>query len=1258
MEIGDEVVAYVNQSRTNTESALMDANAPFATISSAIYALNAYEGQDVDRKVKVIGAYSCATAKEVFDGSAGKWRGFPIHTELMTIESTTPTDSSAAINLDGLCLAGGPVKFDNAYFTVSSSVRLSGADAIFGANAKNTESGAGALAAGMYAAGANGNNSPAATKVQSIVLDGISLKDVNLSHDPSNAQRSADHAGINFVMNGGSISRRLTIGLYSGANGTSYTGDVNVTINGGTVPFIRIYDTVSTFEGVNIQVLLNNGVKLTDSSFDLHINDKVGQGFGDIAVYYVKADKHPNGVTLATTDVAGTYAINGDLGKYVPVVYNAAGAKVAGAYNESAKTITVPIGTYNVKFERLDPIVTHITAPAGATSENYRWTPGASNFYKGGIDEASAYTVSFDYYLPETVSTLLFDSVSGWMTTALSSNAMNKNKGHHTFTWTTFANPKELSTGQFVPYIKLAVGTEMYLWNWSVKQYGAEMTPYNDGYNASKYADMTYGTADQYLYDYSWYPTMDDVMAVSMEIVSAPTKTEYEIGESLNTAGLSLNVTYSDSTTATVTEGFEVSGFDSATAGEKTVTVSYNGFTTTFTVVVVAPSGIAVATGPNKTNYELGDTLDVTGLTINLVYTNGKTEPVTNFTVGTLDSTRGAEKAITVTYGEFTTTFTVTVYEPIVTEIKAPASVTSGTYRWTLGDKNFYKGGVDAATAYTVTFDYFIAETLSEATFASVSGFTSGYVSGSNAMKKYPGHHKFEWTFYIKDANFTTGQFVPYIKLGYGDTMYLWNWSVKQNGVELTPYNGNHNANHNADMTYGTTENGLTTYEWYSYMDDIEPPVPAYHFDFDGQNFDKTTFMDGSNTTYKSLFYATNVSSGAASGTFTLTFDYYLPEAATIYVNCANMTDLHIPDDATGSAYLHQGRHTFKATIDMADISARADNSGSNTIFGFASIYDYWLDVNTDDVKDGAVNGVSILPGDLYIWNFSLKNEDTGEVRATGFTRGFAGTGMGCIADTAFDMNKLEMVNVSDVTLLDYTTAPEYGDEDFGTTGSYGIYYPAKVGIATGNADVEYTISFDYYLPEANKKIDINLSNYTNAEGSSTLRNIAQGETSRYGLEVGRHKFEAKFTSDQISNGLVHLGFIGNCGTNNTLMKVYVWNLSLVCTSGQAAEVARGNYFEGRDFYVYTTNDTSGMRKPTMSNCDFTIEETEPAKELDMVGTQLRSDYALRFVTRLRARISRVCPTVKRTTRTRPSPSVVSPTPSPVRVSSSGVMFV
>jgi len=86
-----------------------------------------------------------------------------------------------------------------------------------------------------------------------------------------------------------------------------------------------------------------------------------------------------------------------------------------------------------------------------------------------------------------------------------------------------------------------------------------------------------------------WEKVPEPIVLKSIEVYTNPTKTIYYIGDSLNTSGLTIKLIYSDDSTETLTSGFAVSGFNSSTAGTKTVTVTYKGKTTTFNVTVTEP---------------------------------------------------------------------------------------------------------------------------------------------------------------------------------------------------------------------------------------------------------------------------------------------------------------------------------------------------------------------------------------------------------------------------------------------------------------------------------------------------------------------------------------------------------------------------------------------------------------------------------------------------------------------------------------------
>ena len=169
----------------------------------------------------------------------------------------------------------------------------------------------------------------------------------------------------------------------------------------------------------------------------------------------------------------------------------------------------------------------------------------------------------------------------------------------------------------------------------------------------------------------------------SLTIATKPTKTNYYVGDTLNTAGLSLKVTYNNGTVKTITSGFTCTPTALSTAGAQTVTVNYGGKTATFTVNVqdVTLSGIAVASNPTKTSYYVGDTLDTTGLKLTATYNNGTTQTITSgFTcTPTALNTAGAQ-TVTVNYGGKTATFTVNVQDVTLSGIAVASKPSKVNY--------------------------------------------------------------------------------------------------------------------------------------------------------------------------------------------------------------------------------------------------------------------------------------------------------------------------------------------------------------------------------------------------------------------------------------------------------------------------------------------------------------------------------------------------------------------------------------------------
>lgn len=80
----------------------------------------------------------------------------------------------------------------------------------------------------------------------------------------------------------------------------------------------------------------------------------------------------------------------------------------------------------------------------------------------------------------------------------------------------------------------------------------------------------------------------DTAVLQLLQIERLPSKTKYLIGDSLDTSGLVLRLTWSDGSGQLVTEGFTTEGFSSQELGTKTVTVSYGSMTITYDVQIVS----------------------------------------------------------------------------------------------------------------------------------------------------------------------------------------------------------------------------------------------------------------------------------------------------------------------------------------------------------------------------------------------------------------------------------------------------------------------------------------------------------------------------------------------------------------------------------------------------------------------------------------------------------------------------------------------
>ena len=149
-------------------------------------------------------------------------------------------------------------------------------------------------------------------------------------------------------------------------------------------------------------------------------------------------------------------------------------------------------------------------------------------------------------------------------------------------------------------------------------------------------------------------------------VLTAPYKTTYKVGETLNTDGLSIRAYTKDGNYFDVDWGLNCSPTRFSGAGRQTVTVTFAGKTCTFSVNVEQDNritGLWIQNMPANRNYTVGDSISTSGLALQ-ARTNSGTQTVTSgySFYPQVASTPGTQ-TITVSYGGQTTTFDVYVRE-------------------------------------------------------------------------------------------------------------------------------------------------------------------------------------------------------------------------------------------------------------------------------------------------------------------------------------------------------------------------------------------------------------------------------------------------------------------------------------------------------------------------------------------------------------------------------------------------------------------
>ena len=188
------------------------------------------------------------------------------------------------------------------------------------------------------------------------------------------------------------------------------------------------------------------------------------------------------------------------------------------------------------------------------------------------------------------------------------------------------------------------------------QKYEGASVPLKEGDNTFWVKGWVDGIADVYdVFEFRVRRIASAPEIVSFDVVDW--QTDYYLYEYLGDLDLTVTWSSGDPTVQDLTADMMI-GFDTSTAGEKTVTISYNGMTIEKTIKVAEPALSDFEVGSFRTEYLQGDELDLDGAYLNIA---GRKVAIVAGMVSGFDASSGGEKTVTITYGGVSKTATVTV---------------------------------------------------------------------------------------------------------------------------------------------------------------------------------------------------------------------------------------------------------------------------------------------------------------------------------------------------------------------------------------------------------------------------------------------------------------------------------------------------------------------------------------------------------------------------------------------------------------------
>ena len=121
-------------------------------------------------------------------------------------------------------------------------------------------------------------------------------------------------------------------------------------------------------------------------------------------------------------------------------------------------------------------------------------------------------------------------------------------------------------------------------------------------------------------------------------ITTPPTKINYVVGENFDKTGMKITAEFNSKIKPTVElkpEDYNIENGNNLIEGQKSVTISYKDkkVEQPITVTKKAIKEIKITTPPNKVNYKEGESFDKTGITVEVIYEDGTSSVIENYTI-------------------------------------------------------------------------------------------------------------------------------------------------------------------------------------------------------------------------------------------------------------------------------------------------------------------------------------------------------------------------------------------------------------------------------------------------------------------------------------------------------------------------------------------------------------------------------------------------------------------------------------------------